>query len=215
MNWKRWNKHDKVWSRTNSFLKWRFRGSHHFCCLSSLLRFMCSCRNTISPEFLTYLYLYCTLLLNMWCVDIILLVSSYMTIACIFTCMRRLPLSQNSENFAPTPLSLMVKVMHLTKIPSENFGLHFEIYIWYLTLFQIQSVIKQVICKSLTIMPLCNVPNWVFLSNAINGLKFFLPIFWITHFFCWWLPTNPSIWLAWKCVSTLGSTYIKWASWVS
>ena len=65
----------------------------------------------------------------MLCVDIILLVSSYTTIACIFTCMRRLPLSQNSENFAPTPLSLMVKVMHLTKIPSENFGLHFEIYI--------------------------------------------------------------------------------------
>ena len=35
MNWKRWNKYDKVWSSMTSCFKWRFCCCH--CCLSSLI----------------------------------------------------------------------------------------------------------------------------------------------------------------------------------
>ena len=36
MNWMSWNKCDKVWSRVNSFFKWRFHSVRCRCCLSSL-----------------------------------------------------------------------------------------------------------------------------------------------------------------------------------
>ena len=35
-NWMSWNKCDKVWSRVNSFFKWRFHSLCCHCCLSSL-----------------------------------------------------------------------------------------------------------------------------------------------------------------------------------
>ena len=36
MSWMSWNKCDKVWSRVNSFFKWRFHSLRCRCCLSSL-----------------------------------------------------------------------------------------------------------------------------------------------------------------------------------